>query len=357
MEKHNKPKIFMIMPFGDSFFEAYEMIKNHFQDSYDFSNAAAEDNQQNVLSDIIIPIYEADIVLADLTGLNPNVMYELGVAHTFEKKTITITQDELDRLPFDLKQYRAKRYSTYFKSFMELLDYLSKNFAGAINESVFYSNPVKDTLDKAQIKINNPSKSKNTLSIKEEDKGFIDYLADIEDYSLQMKNNILKLNTELDTLNRGVQASTKEIEGVSGEGSASFVRKQAKKIAGLIGDFQKELQLHNNSNADLWNKIEIDTLGLLENDYTQMPNNKNGIIDYLKGLYALKIAVNKAKDNFVIFSKNMQQLKGVERTLKQTITFIEEDFKSYGDWTTQVTAGIDRIINRSKIIIGEIKFD
>ena len=119
-----KKKVFVIMPFQDQFFEVYEMLKMQFADSFEFTNAADEGNQQNILKDIVQPIYEADVVIADLTGLNPNVMYELGLAHSFNKKTITITQDELSTLPFDLKQYRAKDYSTHFKKFAELLDYL-----------------------------------------------------------------------------------------------------------------------------------------------------------------------------------------------------------------------------------------
>lgn len=110
-----KAKVFVIMPFTDEFFESYEMLKEHFENEFDFSHAGDEDNQQNILADIISPIYEADVVLADLTGLNPNVMYELGIAHSFNKKTIVITKDDLGKLPFDLKQYRAKDYSTHFK--------------------------------------------------------------------------------------------------------------------------------------------------------------------------------------------------------------------------------------------------
>lgn len=98
-----KKKVFVIMPFQDQFFEVYEMLKMQFADSFEFTNAADEGNQQNILKDIVQPIYEADVVIADLTGLNPNVMYELGLAHSFNKKTITITQDELSTLPFDLK--------------------------------------------------------------------------------------------------------------------------------------------------------------------------------------------------------------------------------------------------------------
>lgn len=116
-----KSKVFVIMPFSDDFFESYEMLKEHFQDDFEFSHAGDEDNQQNILADIISPIYAADVILADLTGLNPNVMYELGLAHSFNKKTIIITRDDLGKLPFDLKQYRAKDYSTHFKKFFDLI--------------------------------------------------------------------------------------------------------------------------------------------------------------------------------------------------------------------------------------------
>ena len=172
-----KKKAFVIMPFQDQFFEVYEMLKMHFVDSFEFSNAADEGNQQNILKDIVQPIYEADVVIADLTGLNPNVMYELGLAHSFNKKTITITQDDLSTLPFDLKQYRAKDYSTHFKKFAELLEYLSANLNGAIDNSVIYGNPVKDFLDSAGIKDVSWFAEKEVVELSDEsDKGFIDFL-------------------------------------------------------------------------------------------------------------------------------------------------------------------------------------
>ena len=35
----DKLKVFMIMPFQDRFFEVYEMLKRHFAEAYEFSNA------------------------------------------------------------------------------------------------------------------------------------------------------------------------------------------------------------------------------------------------------------------------------------------------------------------------------
>ena len=58
---------------------------------------------------VIEPIYKADVVIADLTGLNPNVMYELGIAHTFNKRTIVITKDDIDRFLEQHKEYKFLR--------------------------------------------------------------------------------------------------------------------------------------------------------------------------------------------------------------------------------------------------------
>jgi hypothetical protein len=50
-----------------------------------------------------------DIVIADLTGANPNVMYELGLRHTRDKLTVQI--GEYGRLPFDINTIRTIQFS------------------------------------------------------------------------------------------------------------------------------------------------------------------------------------------------------------------------------------------------------
>jgi hypothetical protein len=49
-----------------------------------------------------------DVVIADVTGGNPNVMYELGLRHTVDKPTIQI--GETERLPFDIHAIRTIRF-------------------------------------------------------------------------------------------------------------------------------------------------------------------------------------------------------------------------------------------------------
>ena len=175
--KKKKPVVFVITPFTEEHLELYNTLKTEFKDLYEFVNAGDTGNVQNILKDIIQPIYDADIILADLTGLNSNVMYELGIAHTMNKKTIMITQDDLDGLPFDLKQYRTQHYTTYFTGFYSLRSFLTSSFESAVMNTAVFSNPVQDFLSTNKVDEN---ANKITDSEEEnEDNGFIDYLADL----------------------------------------------------------------------------------------------------------------------------------------------------------------------------------
>ncbi len=63
----------------------------------------------DILRDIVLDLDKAELVVADVTALNPNVMYELGIRHGFCKKTILITQDRSE-LPFDIAGYQCVQY-------------------------------------------------------------------------------------------------------------------------------------------------------------------------------------------------------------------------------------------------------
>lgn len=182
------------------------MLQREFSDKFEFSNAGDEDNQQNILKDIIQPICEADVILADLTGLNPNVLYELGVAHTLNKKCITITKDDLNCLPFDLKQYRSKNYDTHFTKFAQSIVYLRKHLEGAIDNSVEFGNPVADFIkDNNDIKIANSQQTQT-----DEDKGFLDFIADIEEDMSTIIKNLENLASERNIMNNGMADSAKK---------------------------------------------------------------------------------------------------------------------------------------------------
>ncbi len=64
-----------------------------------------------VLSHILKEVISASIVIANIDGRNPNVFYELGIAHALDKDVILISSS-LEEVPFDLKSQRLILWRT-----------------------------------------------------------------------------------------------------------------------------------------------------------------------------------------------------------------------------------------------------
>ncbi|MHB1035559.1 MAG: hypothetical protein ACYC35_16110 [Pirellulales bacterium] len=62
-----------------------------------------------ITSQVIQHVIEDPLVIADLTGWNPNVFYELALRHALRKPVIQIIHDE-DSLPFDVAMARTVPY-------------------------------------------------------------------------------------------------------------------------------------------------------------------------------------------------------------------------------------------------------
>lgn len=62
-----------------------------------------------IMSDVWRLTNEAIVIIADLSGSNPNVFYEVGLAHAIGKPVILLTSDTKD-IPFDVRDIRAIHY-------------------------------------------------------------------------------------------------------------------------------------------------------------------------------------------------------------------------------------------------------
>jgi len=105
---------FVLMPFTDDLTEIYQAFVKPTVETFDLVCRRADDIKSNkaIMQDIWKSICEARIIIADLSRFNPNVMYELGIAHTLGKETILIYQEaETEtKFPFDLSHIRQIRY-------------------------------------------------------------------------------------------------------------------------------------------------------------------------------------------------------------------------------------------------------
>jgi Nucleoside 2-deoxyribosyltransferase len=104
-------KCFVMMPFAASFQGIWEHVLRPTVTGVGDDCKRGDDifAPGLIMDDVIKAIREADYLIADLTGRNPNVYYELGYAHSLGKPVILLTQRN-DDVPFDLRHHRLIQY-------------------------------------------------------------------------------------------------------------------------------------------------------------------------------------------------------------------------------------------------------
>ncbi len=112
-----KPKCFVIMPFGSEeaariyYTVVYERIIKPSVEAAGFECERGDEIPEfgPIPEQITQKLATADLVVADLSGRNANVFYELGYRRALKKPIISIS-DDLENLPFDVATYRTIPY-------------------------------------------------------------------------------------------------------------------------------------------------------------------------------------------------------------------------------------------------------
>jgi hypothetical protein len=105
---------FVLMPFDPRFQEVYDTIAEVLEGpDLNFRCVRADElfGGGHIIEDILRCIGRAEIIIADVTGKNPNVFYELGIAHMVKDvgKVLILTQS-MEDVPFDLRPFRCLVY-------------------------------------------------------------------------------------------------------------------------------------------------------------------------------------------------------------------------------------------------------
>jgi Nucleoside 2-deoxyribosyltransferase. len=131
-----KPFIFVLMPFNEDFDDIYiSGIKEAATEAGAYAERVDEQNyKEGILERIFNQINKADVIVADMTGRNPNVFYEVGYAHALGKVVLLLTQ-KADDIPFDLKHRQHIVYGTDGGKIKNLRNQLSPKLTWAIDES------------------------------------------------------------------------------------------------------------------------------------------------------------------------------------------------------------------------------
>jgi hypothetical protein len=123
---------FVLMPFDAAFDDVYQLGIKESAAALGI-NAERVDKQifqEGILEKIYREIDLADIIIADMSGQNANVFYEVGYAHAKNKMCILMTS-HADDIPFDLKHHR---HIVYGKSVTDLREALTDDLIWAKSE-------------------------------------------------------------------------------------------------------------------------------------------------------------------------------------------------------------------------------
>ncbi|MCX5676200.1 MAG: hypothetical protein NTX87_14435 [Planctomycetota bacterium] len=105
-----RKQAFVAMPFRPDletvFMAVRKLLEKH---NWKVVRADEVSYPRSITDAIIYSILASDLVIADVTGSNPNVFYELGWAHAVEQDVLLLTQER--EIPFDVTTERAIKYT------------------------------------------------------------------------------------------------------------------------------------------------------------------------------------------------------------------------------------------------------
>lgn len=130
-----KNRCFMLMPFSTEFDYIYGVIKKDLNDNGLICNRADEiGGSKPILNKILTEILKSRYIIADLTNYNPNVFYELGIAHSFkDAPNILLIKQKESKIPFDLT------HLTYIEYSPDNLRFLTATIRNFIQENRYVS--------------------------------------------------------------------------------------------------------------------------------------------------------------------------------------------------------------------------
>ena len=242
MMTDKEKKCFIITPIGNENSEIRRhidgiidaAIKPVIEDEYGYKTDVAHriDAPGNISKQVILEVYNCDLAIANLTGNNPNVMYELALRHCFGKPTIIIA-DSTTKLPADII---GERSIFYINDAQGVID-LRKKLSSMVNEIEIdlkkeRIGPVYDALDDQLEK----SAIINTIEAKSE-QGDVDTLKYIMNKLDEIDTDLKRIET-----NRGkytISLDNNTIKKLSENGAQETIYEYFNKRKGMLNNDKK----------------------------------------------------------------------------------------------------------------------
>ena len=366
------PSVFVLMPFDDEFNSIYSGFLEDVLRAKGFEVTRADniENQRSIMKDVIEGIVKSDLIVADLTSSNPNVYYELGIAHALGKPVIHLTQ-ALEEVPFNLKSYRFIEYSTHFAQIEKAKGLLASHALRFLEGKLQVGNPVTDyhpdnpgASPSADNVPDDGGASPSTERIPDDtgaspstdnvsddagERGFLDHLIDVTAGYEHLTRITEGVMSELQGMSESVGKSTEDIQRVTAnpnQSTPSAVRSICRRIADRIGTFNGVLKPANTE----YEKIAQDTEDSLEfvlsfqREQSDVMDPK--VAEQIESLKQLQASAIEARDSCIGLASSMDGLPRLERRLNRELDIGSAEITYMARNLDKISASISRALNK-----------
>ena len=362
MTPEDKPSVFVLMPFDPEFDSIYEGVIKSGLELAGLSVKRADDiqNQRNILRDVFDGIVNSNLIVADLTNLNPNVFYELAVAHAFRKPVILLTQN-IDEVPFDLKPYRLIEYDVHFAKIGAAREKLTNDGKAFLAGELQFGNPLSDFSPDYSVHIrpqvpgqesNSPTRSGDTRAggdKDQDDRGLLDHLIDVSEGYNQIATLIEEVTADLLGLTESVSATNNDLTTINSNPSASSpvaAQRVSRRLAEHISTFNQRLAEANSQYALITVGIE-DSLEFVIGFYVKGPEPEDlNIEEQVSSLRDFKTTAIDGRDSFLALANTMDELPRMERRLNREVTRGSAEIRTMAANIDRTIGSVNRALNK-----------
>jgi hypothetical protein len=291
-----------------------------------------------------VHLRDDDLVIADVTGGNPNVMYELGLRHTTNKLTIQI--GERERLPFDITVIRTIQFIRTETGLIEARDALIEAIRAAIGHG---GRPVTATRVWLDLHDHPPTISEIEVPAEHEEEGpgFLDMLAETE----EAMPLLVQVSEELTAIFEGLPALTEaaheemnrsDARGGGARGRLVIAQKLANdlheptaSLEQLAADFVGQLERMDPGISYLLGRIEQEPHLREEEDAKQFMEGIEQLAEAAEeGLGEVGVLANSVRD----LGQVSNRLRPVSRRMSTALRRISDSSHTIQEWGRRISS-------------------
>jgi hypothetical protein len=352
------PTCFVIGPIGDKFSPAGSPSRLAYEEALEvFERVIVEACQQldidpvradqiSVAGEIPDQVFrhlrDDDVVIADVSGGNPNVMYELGMRHTTKKLTIQI--GEYGQLPFDINAIRTIQFSRSARGLIDARNALVKALEAGILDGPDPLTASRLWAESRESEIIAVSAADSIEGGEDDSPGTLDQMATLEEEMIAMVEDLNNIGGAIEQIGVLTDAAGANIN------KANQAEATAQARMAIVGRYSMSIKGPSEELAECTGSFRrrMDTLSspmaALLREVAAMPieDRSEDVYEFLDVLIGMAESSREGMESLSSFGSAAEGLGSISRTLRGP-------GKKIGDSVRAMTEAVAQIIEWERI--------